>query len=132
VRRFERTTTTEIADELLHGARAVVFSKLFPDDVVARACQEIRGHPSFPVGLDASFPMNAQATIILDPFTEESGATAYVPGSQCVLRYPQEDDRFYERCERGCSAIPADTVVFFGAPGTAPCPTNRPMIGAAS
>jgi ectoine hydroxylase-related dioxygenase (phytanoyl-CoA dioxygenase family) len=69
---------------------------------------------SFPIHLNASFPMNAQATIILDPFTEESGATAYVPGSQREIRYPAEEDRFYERCERMVGE-PGDTVVFFGA-----------------
>ena len=58
--------------------------------------------------------MNAQATIILDPFTEESGATAYVPGSQRAIRYPTEEDRFYEKCERMLGE-PGDTVVFFGA-----------------
>ena len=43
-----------------------------------------------PVGLNGLFPMNAQVSVILDPFTEESGATAYVPGSQRELRYPVE------------------------------------------
>ena len=69
---------------------------------------------SFPIHLNSSFPMNAQATIILDPFTEESGATAYVPGSQRAIRYPAEEDRFYEKCERMLGE-PGDTVVFFGA-----------------
>lgn len=69
---------------------------------------------SFPRNLNLSFPLNAQATIILDPFTEESGATAYVPGSQREIRYPTEEDRFYERCERMLGE-PGDTVLFFGA-----------------
>lgn len=67
-----------------------------------------------PVGLNASFPMNAQVSIILDPFTEESGATAYVPGSQRELRYPTEEDRFHERCER-MTGEPGDVALFFGA-----------------
>lgn len=67
-----------------------------------------------PFGLNSTFPMNAQVTIILDPFTEESGATAFVPGSQKELRYPKDEDRFYERCERMVGA-PGDTVFFFGA-----------------
>ncbi len=46
-----------------------------------------------PMGLNASFPMNAQITIVLDPFTEESGATAYAPGSQRDLRYPTEAEQ---------------------------------------
>ncbi|MBB3227532.1 ectoine hydroxylase-related dioxygenase (phytanoyl-CoA dioxygenase family) [Luteibacter sp. Sphag1AF] len=68
-------------------------------------------HPS---RLNSSFPLNAQATIVLDPFTEETGATAYVPGSQRSLRYPDESDRFFDRCERMLGE-PGDTVIFFGA-----------------
>ncbi|MEM6382787.1 MAG: phytanoyl-CoA dioxygenase family protein [Pseudomonadota bacterium] len=67
-----------------------------------------------PVGLNASFPMNAQASILLDPFTEETGATAFVPGSQKELRYPVESDRFFERCERMLGE-PGDVALFFGA-----------------
>lgn len=67
-----------------------------------------------PTGLNASFPMNAQVSVILDPFTEESGATAYVPGSQRELRYPTEADRFFDRCERMLGA-PGDAVLFYGA-----------------
>lgn len=67
-----------------------------------------------PVGLNGSFPMNAQVSIILDPFTEESGATAYLPGSQRELRYPTDADRFFERCERMLGA-PGDAVLFYGA-----------------
>jgi ectoine hydroxylase-related dioxygenase (phytanoyl-CoA dioxygenase family) len=67
-----------------------------------------------PVGLNASFPLNAQATILLDPFTEVTGATAFVPGSQRALRYPDESDGFYQRCQRMLGE-PGDTVLFFGA-----------------
>lgn len=67
-----------------------------------------------PVRLNGSFPMNAQVTILLDPFTEESGATAYVPGTQKELRYPTSEDRFFERCER-MLGVPGDTVLFYGA-----------------
>ena len=66
-----------------------------------------------PIGLNGSFPMNAQVSIILDPFTEESGATAFVPGSQRELRYPQESDRFFERCVR-MEGEPGDVVLFYG------------------
>src|SRR5882757_8058245 len=69
---------------------------------------------SHPVRINASFPLNAQATIMLDPFTEETGATAYVPGTQAELRYPAAADRFYDRCARMLGE-PGDTVVFFGA-----------------
>jgi ectoine hydroxylase-related dioxygenase (phytanoyl-CoA dioxygenase family) len=67
-----------------------------------------------PARINSSFPLNAQATIMLDPFTEETGATAYVPGSQRELHYPVENDRFFERCERMLGE-PGDTVIFFGA-----------------
>lgn len=67
-----------------------------------------------PVGLNASFPMNAQVSVILDPFTETSGATAYVPGSQRTLRYPTETDDFYGRAAR-MTGEPGDAVLFFGA-----------------
>ncbi|WP_424831454.1 phytanoyl-CoA dioxygenase family protein [Ruegeria sp.] len=66
-----------------------------------------------PVGLNGSFPMNAQVSVLLDPFTEESGATAYVPGSQKELRYPGPDDRFYEHCER-MTGEPGDVALFYG------------------
>ncbi|EBA10931.1 phytanoyl-CoA dioxygenase family protein [Roseobacter sp. CCS2] len=67
-----------------------------------------------PIGLNASFPMNAQVSILLDPFTEETGATAYMPGSQKELRYPTEADDFYGKCERMLGE-PGDVALFFGA-----------------
>ncbi len=67
-----------------------------------------------PARINAGFPLNAQATIMLDPFTAQTGATAYVPGSQRDLHYPVESDGFYERCERMLGE-PGDTVIFFGA-----------------
>lgn len=69
-----------------------------------------------PMGLNASFPMNAQVTIVLDPFTKESGATAYAPGTQRELRYPTpaEQKSFFGTCAR-MTADPGDTVLFFGA-----------------
>ncbi|WP_299150785.1 phytanoyl-CoA dioxygenase family protein [uncultured Tateyamaria sp.] len=69
-----------------------------------------------PMGLNASFPLNAQVTIALDPFTEKSGATAYLPGSQKHLRYPTPNDhaQFYDTCAR-MTGVPGDVVLFFGA-----------------
>ncbi|MEM6373100.1 MAG: phytanoyl-CoA dioxygenase family protein [Pseudomonadota bacterium] len=69
-----------------------------------------------PMGLNTSFPMNAQVTIVLDPFTETSGATAYLPGTQKHLRYPTADDHahFYANCAR-MTGEPGDTILFFGA-----------------
>jgi hypothetical protein len=71
---------------------------------------------SFPQHINASFPLNAQATIIIDPFTEETGATAFLPGSQRDLRYPDKDDAvdFFNNCER-MIGDPGDLVFFFGA-----------------
>ncbi len=66
-----------------------------------------------PIGLNSSFPMNAQVSVILDPFTEESGATAYVPGSQRELRYPGPEDDFHGRAER-MLGNPGDVVLFYG------------------
>ena len=68
---------------------------------------------SHPVGLNGSFPMNAQVSVLLDPFTEETGATAYVPGSQKELRYPTEADNFYDKCERMLGQ-PGDVALFYG------------------
>jgi len=76
-----------------------------------------------PVGLNASFPLNAQVTIPLDPFTEESGASAFVPGSQKELRYPTEADGFFDRCERMLGS-PGDAVLFFGAAWHCAMPNN--------
>ncbi|GAA6207100.1 hypothetical protein NBRC116601_03930 [Cognatishimia sp. WU-CL00825] len=66
-----------------------------------------------PVGLNGSFPMNAQISILLDPFTAQSGATAYVPGSQKELRYPVEEDKFFDKCEQMLGQ-PGDVALFFG------------------
>lgn len=78
-----------------------------------------------PIGLNASFPVNAQVTIVLDPFTEASGATAYMPGSQKHLRYPSEAEQkaFYDNCAR-MIAQPGDTVIFFGAAWHCAMPNN--------
>jgi len=78
---------------------------------------------SHPVGLNGSFPMNAQVSILLDPFTEESGATGYVPGSQKELRYPTAEDRFFEKCER-MTGEPGDVALFYGVTWHCAMPNN--------
>lgn len=75
---------------------------------------DLHKRSSHPARLNASFPMNAQVTICLDPFTEQSGATAYAPGTQRELRYPTEADDFHGIAERMLGE-PGDTVLFFGA-----------------
>ena len=78
---------------------------------------------SHPVGLNGSFPMNAQVSVLLDPFTVESGATAYVPGSQKTLRYPSEADNFYDKCERMLGE-PGDLALFYGVAWHCAMPNN--------
>ena len=70
---------------------------------------------AFPARINSSFPMNLQVTIPLDPFTEESGASGFLPGSQADLRYPDTDDRehFFEHCAR-MSGDPGDAILFNG------------------
>ena len=67
---------------------------------------------TFPMGLNSSFPQNCQATIPLDICSVESGATAYIPGSQKVLHYPNEKDDFSNKEQM--VANPGDLVFFNG------------------
>ena len=76
-----------------------------------------------PVGFNGSFPMNAQVSVLLDPFTIESGATGYVPGSQRELRYPTADDDFHGRCER-MTGEPGDVALFYGVTWHCAMPNN--------
>jgi len=69
---------------------------------------------SFPTRINPSFPLNGQATIMLDPFTDATGATAYWPGSQQNLSYPTADQATVETCAR-MTGEPGDVVLFFGA-----------------
>jgi len=69
---------------------------------------------TFPARTNSSFPLNCQATFLIDPFTEDNGATAYLPGSQKSLRYPGPEDAFFDRCER-MTGEPGDVVLFYGA-----------------
>lgn len=75
---------------------------------------DIYRRDTFPREINASFPLNAQAVILIDEFTEENGATALAPGTQHELRYPTESDDFYGRCIR-LTAKPGDVVLFNGA-----------------
>ena len=67
---------------------------------------------TFPMGLNSSFPQNCQATIPLDICSELSGATAYVPGSQKKLHYPNDKDDFSN--QKQMTANPGDLVLFNG------------------
>ena len=70
---------------------------------------------SFPARINSSYPLNLQATILLDPFTAETGATAYLPLSQRELIYPDEADRevFHANAQR-MLGDPGDVVIFNG------------------
>ncbi|MFT7252809.1 MAG: ectoine hydroxylase-related dioxygenase (phytanoyl-CoA dioxygenase family) [Paracoccaceae bacterium] len=76
-----------------------------------------------PIGFNGSFPMNAQVSVLLDPFTKESGATGYVPGSQKELRYPTAEDQFYDRCEQ-MIGDPGDVALFYGVTWHCAMPNN--------
>ncbi len=76
-----------------------------------------------PIGMNGSFPMNAQVSIILDPFTEASGATGYVAGSQRELRYPTEADDFYGKCSQMTGEV-GDVVLFYGVMWHCAMPNN--------
>ena len=67
---------------------------------------------TFPMGLNSSFPQNCQVTIPLDVCSESSGATAYYPGSQKILRYPKKEDDFSNL--KQMVANPGDLVFFNG------------------
>ncbi|WP_422365867.1 phytanoyl-CoA dioxygenase family protein [Pelagibius sp.] len=68
---------------------------------------------SFPSGINPSFPLNAQVSILLDDFTEENGATAIVPGSQKLARYPSDADRAQAKPDRLIGKA-GDAAIFFG------------------
>lgn len=106
-----------LGDEFIMGS--ICASRLLPgckgqEPHIDYPYWDLHKRSSFPVRTNASFPLNAQVTIILDPFTEETGATAFMPGSQKELRYPTADDRFFDNCARMTGA-PGDIVLFFGA-----------------
>ncbi len=69
----------------------------------------------FPTNINSSFPLNTQATVFLDPFTVDSGATAFLPRSQHKLVYPHESDRerFHREAIRTIGE-PGDCVIFNG------------------
>jgi ectoine hydroxylase-related dioxygenase (phytanoyl-CoA dioxygenase family) len=68
---------------------------------------------SFPMGINSSFPMNLQATILIHDFTEQNGATAMVPYSQGTLHYPDDQEAFDRDASR-MTGRAGDVVVFNG------------------
>lgn len=68
---------------------------------------------SFPTNINSSFPMNLQATILIDDFTADNGATAFVPHSQGDLRYPDDRQAFDRDAIRQVGRA-GDIVIFNG------------------
>ncbi len=68
---------------------------------------------SFPARINSSFPLNCQGTVVIDPFTVESGATAYRPGSAAAMHYPTAEDRFFDDYAQMLGE-PGDLILFFG------------------
>jgi ectoine hydroxylase-related dioxygenase (phytanoyl-CoA dioxygenase family) len=68
---------------------------------------------SFPTNINSSFPMNLQATVLMDDFTEVNGATAFVPHSQGTLVYP-DDQKAFDRDAIRMVGHAGDIVVFNG------------------
>ncbi len=81
-----------------------------------------RSH-SFPARINSSFPLNAQGTIVLDPFTVESGATAFRPGTARELHYPTAADNFFDDYEQ-MVADPGDLLLFYGLTWHCAMPNN--------
>ncbi|MBX2884758.1 MAG: phytanoyl-CoA dioxygenase family protein [Granulosicoccus sp.] len=78
---------------------------------------------SFPAELNASFPLNCQATFIIDPFTEENGATAFWPGTYSPLAYPESGAKLPDNGIR-MTGNPGDVVLFNGAAWHCAMPNN--------
>jgi len=70
---------------------------------------------SFPYGINPSFPLNCQVTVMLDDFVAENGATAVLPGSQVWGRYPkkEEEKMFYDKAKR-MTGKAGDVAIFYG------------------
>ncbi len=47
---------------------------------------------TFPMGINSTFFMNCQSTIMLDDFTTENGATMVAPGTQAQGRFPTPEE----------------------------------------
>ena len=112
-----------VVAELLDGSGALRLPQLFTEAQVKAARDIIHRTDSFPTRINASFPLNAQATIVIDPFTRESGATAFRPGSQKALHYPGAADDFFQDYEQ-MVGDPGDVILFFGAAWHCAMPNN--------
>ena len=80
--------------------------------IISVSCRIKYETDTFPDGLNGSFLQNCQATIPLDSCSKESGATAFVPGSQINLKYPSKNDDLDNINQM--EAEPGDLVFFNG------------------
>ena len=71
-----------------------------------------RHWPLSPKGTGTPFFMNCQATILLDEFTAENGATGCIPGSQLEAKWPDHQE-FLKSCVQ-VSGQPGDIMLFTG------------------
>ena len=80
---------------------------------------------SFPVNVNASYPLNCQVTILLNDFTEANGATGVLPYTQKLCRYPDEADtqEYYAKMER-MTGKAGDIAVFYGLTWHGAMPNN--------
>ncbi len=80
---------------------------------------------SFPKNINASFPLNCQATILLNDFTEENGATGILPYTQKLCKYPNEASfkKYYNECERMLGKA-GDVALFYGLTWHSSMPNN--------
>ena len=68
---------------------------------------------AWPRRFSAAYALNTQVTILLDDFTETNGATAWVPGTQKLMAFPDPED-FASRAQRMTGSA-GDVLVFNGA-----------------
>ena len=69
--------------------------------------------PRPPKHADIPFFMNFQATVLLDDFTVENGATGVRPGTQLTAEWPHDTQDFYRNVEQGTGKA-GDVMVFVG------------------
>ncbi len=75
---------------------------------------DIYNAAAYPRRFSASYALNCQVTILLDDFTAESGATAWAPGTQGLMRFPDSRAEFDARAQRMLGEA-GDVVIFNGA-----------------
>lgn len=69
---------------------------------------------AYPRRFSTTYALNCQVTVLLDDFTAETGATAWVPGTQSLLRFPEDRSEFDAAAERMLGQA-GDVVIFNGA-----------------